>query len=113
YAELSQRLSQLSSKFSENVLDSTHAWSKLVIDANELSGMPDSALAAARQAAERKGQKGYLLTLDFPSYYAVMTYCDNRDLRREMYQAYTTRASAEGPGGAGVDKKIGRAWCRG
>ncbi len=103
YAELSQRLSQLSSKFSENVLDSTHAWSKLVIDANELSGMPDSALAAARQAAERKGQKGYLLTLDFPSYYAVMTYCDNRDLRREMYQAYTTRASAEGPGGAELD----------
>lgn len=103
YAELSQRLSQLSSKFSENVLDSTHAWSKLVTDAAELAGMPESALAAARQAAQRKEQEGYLLTLDFPSYYPVMTYCDNRELRREMYQAYTTRASAEGPGGAELD----------
>src|SRR5690606_14845314 len=105
YAELSQRLSQLSSKFSENVLDSTHAWSKLVIDANELSGMPDSALAAARQAAERNGQRGYLLTLDFPSYYAVVPYCDNRALRREMYPAYTTRASAGGPDGAELDNR--------
>src|SRR5690606_15178316 len=87
YADLTQRLSQLSSKFSENVLDATQAWSKQIDDAGELAGLPESALAAARQTATRKGLDGYVLTLDFPSYYPVMTYCDNRTLRREMYEA--------------------------
>ncbi|MFP1557670.1 hypothetical protein ACLB1T_09830 [Escherichia coli] len=57
--------------------------------------MPESALAAAKAQAQR--EEGYLLTLDIPSYLPVMTYCDNRALREEMYRAYSTRASDQGP----------------
>lgn len=53
-------------------------WTKLVTDEAELSGMPESALAAAKARADAKQQEGYLLTLDIPSYLPVMTYCDNR-----------------------------------
>lgn len=72
-------------------------WSKLVTDVAELSGMPESALAAARAQARAKEQEGYLLTLDIPSYLPVMTYCDNQGLREELYRAYSTRASDRGP----------------
>lgn len=97
FGEIKKRLSELSSKYSENVLDATHAWSKVIEDAQALEGLPASSLAAAKQAAEAKSQEGYLLTLDIPCYLAVMTYCENRSLRQEMYTAYTTRASEEGP----------------
>jgi len=59
--------------------------------------MPESALAAAKAQAEAKQQTGWLLTLDIPSYLPVMTYCDNQALREEMYRAYSTRASDQGP----------------
>ena len=59
--------------------------------------MPESALAAAKAQAEAKELEGYLLTLDIPSYLPVMTYCDNQALREEMYRAYSTRASDQGP----------------
>ena len=72
-------------------------WSKLITDESELAGMPESAMAAAKAQAEAKGQEGWLLTLDIPSYLPVMTYCDNRALREEMYRAYSTRASDQGP----------------
>ncbi len=98
YGELKQRLSTLSSRFSENVLDASNAWSKQLASAEALSGLPDSALAAARQAAEEQGEPGYRLTLDFPSYAAVLTYADDRALRREVYEAFVTRASDQGPG---------------
>ena len=97
YAEVSKRLSELSSKFSDNVLDATMAWSKVIIDAGELKGLPQSALAQARQTAEQREEEGYLFTLDFPSYFPVLAYCENETLRREMYEAYTTRASDQGP----------------
>lgn len=97
YGEIKKQLSELSSKFSDNVLDATMAWTKLITDASELSGLPESALAGARQLAVAKEQDGWLLNLDFPSYFPVMTYCDNRDLRREVYTAYVTRASDQGP----------------
>ena len=97
YGEISKRLSELGSKFSNNVLDATMGWSKQVTDEKELSGMPESALAAAKAAAEAKGIDGYLLTLDIPSYLPVMTYCDNQALRKELYEAYVTRASDRGP----------------
>lgn len=67
YGEISKRMSELGSKFSNNVLDATMGWTKHVTDVNELSGMPESALAAAQAAAEAKGLEGYLLTLDIPS----------------------------------------------
>jgi oligopeptidase A len=97
YGEISTRLSELGSTYSNNVLDATMGWSKLVTDANDLAGMPESALAAAQALAQSKEQEGYLLTLDIPSYLPVMTYCDNQALREEMYRAYGTRASDQGP----------------
>jgi oligopeptidase A len=97
YGEISKRMSELGSQFSNNVLDATMGWSKLVTDVAELAGMPESALAAAQAAAESKEQEGYLLTLDSPSYLPVMTYCDNQELRKELYEAYVTRASDRGP----------------
>ena len=98
YGELQQKLSELTTKFSENVMDATDGWSKLIADEAELEGLPASALAAAKQLAEAKGEAGWLITLDFPSYFAVITYADNRQLRREVYEAFATRASDQGPG---------------
>lgn len=97
YGEISKRMSELGSKFSNNVLDATMGWTKQITDVNLLAGMPESALAAAQAAAEVKGLEGYLLTLDIPSYLPVMTYCDNQALRKEVYEAYVTRASDRGP----------------
>jgi oligopeptidase A len=97
YGEIAARLSELGSAYSNNVLDATMGWSKLIVDESELAGMPESALAAAKAQAEAKGQEGWLLTLDIPSYLPVMTYCDNQALREEMYRAYSTRASDQGP----------------
>ncbi|WP_038181106.1 oligopeptidase A [Vibrio rhizosphaerae] len=97
YGEISKRMSELGSKFSNNVLDATMGWTKHITDESELSGLPESALAAAKAAAEEKGKDGYLLTLEMPSYLPVMTYCDNQALRQEMYEAYVTRASDRGP----------------
>ncbi|WP_429157253.1 oligopeptidase A [Aeromonas veronii] len=97
YGEIQARLSELASRFSNNVLDATQGWHKLVADEAELAGLPDSARAAARQMAELKGKEGWLFTLDIPSYLPVMMYSDNRELRAEMYEAFTTRASDQGP----------------
>lgn len=97
YGEIVARLSELSANFSNNVLDATMAWSKLITDIDELKGLPESAITAAKELAESKEQEGWLLTLDMPSYLPVMTYADNRALREEMYQAFVTRASEEGP----------------
>lgn len=97
YAELQQRLSELTTKFSENVLDATGGWTKLITDENLLAGLPETAVAAARQIAEAKGEDGWMITLDFPSYFPVMTYAENRELRHEVYTAFCTRASDQGP----------------
>ena len=96
YRAINQELSQLTSRFSDHVLDATNAWSKSIQDVAELAGLPESALAMAAQTAQQRGVEGWLLTLQFPSYSAVMTYADQRELRAEMYQAYTTRASELG-----------------
>ncbi|WP_429018649.1 oligopeptidase A [Aeromonas veronii] len=97
YGEIQARLSELASRFSNNVLDATQGWHKLVADEAELAGLPDSVRSAARQMAELKGKEGWLFTLDIPSYLPVMMYADNRELRAEMYEAFTTRASDQGP----------------
>ncbi|MFU2048624.1 oligopeptidase A, partial [Avibacterium gallinarum] len=88
YGEIVARLSELSSQFSNNVLDATMGWDKVITDKNELAGLPESALQAAKQSAESKGLEGYRFTLEFPSYLPVMTYCENRQLREEMYRAF-------------------------
>ncbi|WP_368221574.1 oligopeptidase A [Aeromonas sp. R3-1] len=97
YGEIQARLSELASRFSNNVLDATQGWHKLVANEAELAGLPESVRAAARQMAELKGKEGWLFTLDIPSYLPVMMYADNRELRAEMYEAFTTRASDQGP----------------
>ena len=97
YGEISKRLSELGSKFSNNVLDATMGWTKHITDEAKLAGMPESAMAAAKANAEAKELGGWLLTLEMPSYIPVMTYCDNQALRQEMYEAFVTRASDRGP----------------
>jgi oligopeptidase A len=103
YGEISSRLSELSSQFSNHVLDATHAWHKVITDANELAGLPQSAIDAAKQAAEAKNTEGWVFTLDIPSYLPVMTYADNADLRQQMYTAFATRASDQGPNAGEFD----------
>ncbi len=103
FAEIRSRLSELSAKFSENLLDATQAWTRNVTDESELAGLPDTALGLARQLAEAKELDGWLLTLDFPIYLPVQQYCDNRALREEMHVAFTTRASDQGPNAGQYD----------
>ncbi len=93
YKELKQRLSQNSSQFGNNVLKSTQAWYKHIEDESELAGLPESAKGLLQQLAEQKSLSGWCVTLDFPSYLAVMTHADNRKLRAEVYKAFATRAS--------------------
>ncbi len=97
YREIQQALSKLQTKFEENLLDSTQAWTRLITDENELAGLPESALALAKQNAEQNNQSGWLLNLEFPSYIPVMQYADNAALRKEIYEAYVARASDKGP----------------
>ncbi|MDX1458927.1 MAG: oligopeptidase A [Marinobacter sp.] len=97
YAALSRELAELSNKFSDNVLDATQHWFRHITDAEELSGLPETALEGARVAAQQRDLDGFVVTLDFPSFFPVMTYCDNRELRREVYEAFVTRASDMGP----------------
>ena len=97
YKELQQKLSQLQTRYEENLLDATHAWTKPVSDKSLLSGLPDTALELAAETARQRGQTGWLFTLEYPSYQPVMTYADDRNFRQEMYNAYNTRASEQGP----------------
>ncbi|AMK77308.1 MULTISPECIES: oligopeptidase A [Methylomonas] len=97
YKDINQQLSKLASQYEENLLDATNAWHKQITHIADLAGLPESALAQAKQAAEAEGKDGWLINLQFPSYLAVMTYADNRELRREHYEAFCTRASDQGP----------------
>jgi len=103
YAEIQKQLSELSSRFSNNLLDATQAWTKHITDAATLAGVPESAMAQMAQAAAEKELAGWLITLEFPSYYAIMTYADDRALREEVYTAYSTRASEQGPNAGQFD----------
>jgi len=98
FKSIRQRLTQLQTQFEENLLDATQAWTRHISDIDELAGMPESALTLAHQTAAHRDLDGWLLTLDMPSYLPVMTYADNRKLRRELYEAFVTRASDRGPG---------------
>jgi len=97
YKQITQKLTELSAKFEENLLDATHAWKKHITDKELLSGLPESTMAMAEQFAKRDNLDGWVFTLDFPSYMPVMSYADNRDLREEMYTAFATKASDQGP----------------
>lgn len=103
YAEISARLATLQSDFANHVLDATHAFIKNVTEDGEVKGLPAGVLRLAREEARKRSLEGYVFTLDVPSYLPVMTYADNRDLRREMYEAYQTRASEVGPNAGEFD----------
>src|SRR5690606_22257674 len=97
YGDIQARLSELSTRFSNNVLDATQGWFKHLTDSEPLQGLPETAIAAAARAAADKGLEGWVLTLDGPVYLTVMTQADNREMRREIYTANMTRASEQGP----------------
>jgi oligopeptidase A len=92
YAILQKQLAKLSHKFAENLLAATQAWTYHTTKLADLKGIPELALGAAKAAAKNKQLRGWLFTLEQPSYLAVMTYADNRELRQKVYTAYVTRA---------------------
>ncbi|MDA0272232.1 MAG: M3 family metallopeptidase, partial [Proteobacteria bacterium] len=103
FSELSREISGLNSTFNNNVLDATQAWQKLIAKKSGLPGVPDNALASMQKNAVEKALQGYLLALDAPCYLAIMTYCDDRTLRQELYTAFGTRASNMGPNAGEFD----------
>ena len=99
YKSIAQQLSSHQTRFEENVLDASHAWTKHIKDKDALTGLPDTVLALASKNAVDRELQGWVLTLDFPCYYPVMQYADDPALREEMYHAYVTRASDRSPSG--------------
>ncbi|UTH75240.1 M3 family metallopeptidase [Chromobacterium sp. IIBBL 290-4] len=97
FAAIQMRLAELSAKFEQNVLDATDAFSLIIEDQAELAGVPEDSLALFAAAAEGDGKAGYKITLQFPFYFPVLQYADNRALREKLYQAYVQRASEFGP----------------
>jgi len=92
--QIEVELAELTTRFAQNVLDSTNAFELVITDESRLAGLPASALAAARQSAAEKGLTGWRFTLQQPSYLALMTYLDDAEIRRQVYLAYHTRAIA-------------------
>ncbi len=103
FLEVQQRLNKLGTTFEEHVLDATRAWTWHTDDATRLRGLPPHLVQLAAQNAAEKQQAGWLLTLDLPCYQAAMLSAEDRDLRAELYAAYTTRASELGPNGGQFD----------
>lgn len=97
FGTLKQSLSANTSRYAENVLDATDAWHMHLETSARLQGLPERAMALSRQNAKDSGIKGFRLDLSAPSYLAVMTYAEDRELRREIYEAFVTRASDQGP----------------
>lgn len=106
YAYITSKLSRLSSNYANNVFDATLGWNKLVTEKKILSGIPDHILEIARAAAQVRGKKGWLFTLQYPSYSSVLLYCDTRELREELYWAFNTRASDQGPNSGKWDNTL-------
>ncbi len=96
FLQIQERLAELSSRFSDNLLDATNDYTLAIENREELGGLPEDALQAAQEAAQAAGKAGWLFTLKAPSYMPVMQFADNRALREKMYRAYGTRASEFG-----------------
>jgi len=94
--EIDVELTQITTKFAENVLDATNAWELLVTEEAQLAGLPPTAVASARESAARKNLDGWRFTLHAPDYFAVMTYLDDAAVRRRMYEAYAVRGAENG-----------------
>jgi len=92
-AEIDVELTKITTKYSENVLDSTNAFELIITDEAQLAGLPPSAIDAARQSAQQKNAAGWRFTLQAPSYIPVMTYLDDRAVRERLYRAFAARAT--------------------
>jgi oligopeptidase A len=103
YKAVVQELATLGAKFEENVLDAMNVWTKHVTDAAELSGINPVIVEQARERAAAQGLEGWLFALEQPAYVAVMTDADSESLRRDFYEAWTTRASDRGPSAGKFD----------
>jgi len=97
FKKLTRELSSLSNQFQQNTLDATQGWIKHISDEEQLAGLPEHARALAADTAKQRGFDRWLITLEPPSYLAIMQYADNRELREEVYTAQCTRASDQGP----------------
>ncbi|CZG52048.1 M3 family metallopeptidase [Legionella pneumophila serogroup 1] len=103
FEAIQSRLAELSSKFENNVLDATHAYTIHITEAERVEGLPEHALNTAKELAHEKGLDGFVLTLEYPCFQAVITHAEDRALREEMYRAYITRASDQGPNAGTFD----------
>lgn len=103
FEAINTRLDELSNQFDTHVLDATQAYTIHITEVERLSGMPEHALSTAKELAQEKGLEGYVLTLEAPCFQAVMTYANDRALREQMYHAYVTRASDQGPNAGTFD----------
>ncbi|MDZ4729376.1 MAG: M3 family metallopeptidase [Xanthomonadales bacterium] len=97
YAEIMLRMSKLGAQFQENLLDATQAWNLHIEQRSALAGLPESELRLLAGNAAAHDQEGWLIDLSYPSYAAIITYAEDRDLRHEVYKAFVTRASDQGP----------------
>ncbi|MGB5225442.1 MAG: M3 family metallopeptidase [Arenicellales bacterium] len=97
YKEIQSELSTLSNRFEQNLLDATDHWMLHIVDEEKLSGLPDTAIALAKDQAEQKEIEGWVFNLQAPSYIPFIMFADDRSLRQQIYQAYVTRASEMGP----------------
>ena len=103
YCEVAQRLAQLATKFSENVLDAGRAYTRSVTDGSELAGLPANAVDRAAADAREANQAGWLFKLDQPTYLTIMASAESAQLRRDIYEAWITRASELGPSAGKFD----------
>ncbi len=105
FRDVMQRLAQLGTKFSENVLDAARAYTRPVTDAGELEGLPANVVDRAAAEAREAGLTGWLFKLDQPTYSTVMSCAESRKLRRDIYEAWVTRASDVGPSAGRFDNE--------
>ncbi|KTC84559.1 M3 family metallopeptidase [Legionella drozanskii] len=103
FEEIQTHLSQLANQFDNNVLDASQAFSLHITDEKRIASLPEHAIHTARELAAEKELPGWMLNLEFPCYLAVISYAEDRALREEMYQAYVTRASDQGPSAGKYD----------
>jgi oligopeptidase A len=103
FAQIQQQLSQLTTKFEENVLDATRAWTYVVEEEATLSGLPAHTIALAAQCADQQKKSGWVFTLDVPCYLSIMKFADSAMLRQTFYHAFVTRASDMGPNAGEFD----------
>ena len=97
YRAIQSELSTLSNRFEQNLQDATDHWFLHITDEQELAGLPDTARALAREQAKQKELEGWVFNLQAPSYLPFIMFADKRELRQQLYEAYVTRASDQGP----------------